>query len=160
MKKNVVIFDMDQTLIDSPVPEDGKVIWKEKTGQEYPHTGWWGRKESLDLDILDIQPNPHVLQDYILHKENGDIIFLVTGRLEKLRPEVERILNHHGLTFNGIYLRDGGKDTLDYKINLFDSMMEQFEPDTFTIYEDRFEHVTAFKEWSNKYDITIKINFV
>ena len=69
MKKNLVIFDFDQTLMDTLGKEEGLKIWKEKTGQDYPHKGWWGRKESLDLDVFDIEPNEDVLTDYYKHKE-------------------------------------------------------------------------------------------
>ena len=55
------VFDFDATLIDTPLPEEGREIWKEKHGFPFPSksadeveqnkkiTGWWGRKESLDM---------------------------------------------------------------------------------------------------------------
>jgi len=30
----------------------GKETWKEKTGEDWPHLGWWGRATSLDPDIF------------------------------------------------------------------------------------------------------------
>ena len=38
---------MDGVLIDSPVPETGKLLYEEIKGEVYPHIGWWGRAESL-----------------------------------------------------------------------------------------------------------------
>ena len=39
----VAFFDFDGTLMNSPTPENGKIIYKEKTGVNYPYEGWWGR---------------------------------------------------------------------------------------------------------------------
>ena len=37
----LTFFDFDGTLADSPTPENGKQKYKEVTGNEYPHQGWW-----------------------------------------------------------------------------------------------------------------------
>lgn len=175
--KVIAIFDFDQTLIDSPSDVDGKVEWEKKTGKEYPHNGWWSKKESLDLDVFDIVPNESVLEDYFKHKENGDTIYLVTGRIPKVSDQVRAILDKHNLTFSkgvvskdpfreleapedGIYLRMNGKDTAHFKVNLFDKMVKEEKPDKFVIYEDRFDHVKLFKEWGSSIDIPVIVNFV
>lgn len=160
MEKDIIIFDFDATLIDTYGREEGVEKWLEKTGEKYPHKGWWGRKESLSLEVFDIQPNETVYGDYKIHKENGDTIYLVTGRLEKLRTEVEAILNKHELTFDGIFLRNGGKDTADFKLKLFQKMVDVENPASFTIYEDRFDHVKIFEEWARNLNIPFKIVFV
>lgn len=176
-EKVIVVMDFDQTLIESPTDVDGKAEWVLKMGKEFPHKGWWSKKESLDLDVFDIVPNDAVLLDYYKHKENGDIIYLVTGRIPKLADEVRAILNKHELTFStgvvskdpfvdieppqdGIYLRRGGKDTADFKVKLFTNMVNQEKPDKFIIYEDRFEHVKIFKEWGKTTGISVIVNFV
>jgi len=161
MKKNLVIFDFDQTLMDTLGKEEGLNIWKEKTGQDYPHKGWWSRKESLDLDVFDIEPNKDVLSDYYKHKENDDTICLVTGRLKKLEDYVKLILDKHNLDFNGgVYCRDDGKDTADFKLKLFKKMIDTGDYHNITIYEDRFDHVKIFEEWTRSLDIPGKIVFV
>jgi hydroxymethylpyrimidine pyrophosphatase-like HAD family hydrolase len=163
MKKltNLVIFDFDNTLMDTPEQKEGMIIYKEKTGQDYPFNGWWSRKESLDMNIFDIQPNPVVLSDYYKHKENGDTICLVTGRMKSLQKYVVEILNKYDLNFNGgIYCRDGGKDTLDFKLNLFKKMIDTDLYKSITIYEDRLEHIKEFQKWISTLDIPNKIIFV
>ena len=161
MKKNLVIFDFDSTLIDTPGKEEGMEIWKQKTGKDYPHKGWWARKESLDLDVFDIEPNPDVLDDYKKHLESGDTICLVTGRLIKIEDYVKLILDKYDLKFNGgIYCRDGGKDTADFKLKLFEKMIGTGDYHNITIYEDRFDHVKIFEEWARNLNIPFKIVFV
>lgn len=170
-------MDFDGTLIDTGNDVDWRKIWKDKTGNDFPHKGWWGKKESLSLDVFDIQPIEKVLIDYNKHIENGDTVYLVTGRIPKLGDEVRAILDKHELTFSkgvvskdpfkeleapedGIYLRRSGKSTADFKIKLFNNMVNEEKPDKFVIYEDRFDHVKAFKEWSLTLDIPVSINFV
>jgi hypothetical protein len=40
--------------VDTELPESGKQIYLDKTGKEWPHIGWWGKAESLDIEILKI----------------------------------------------------------------------------------------------------------
>ena len=49
----LVVFDFDATLIKTTLPDVGKGMWSSHHGIEYPHVGWWGRKESLDSDVFD-----------------------------------------------------------------------------------------------------------
>jgi hypothetical protein len=161
MKKDLVIFDFDATLMNTPEQAEGMLVWKEKTGNEYPHIGWWSRPESLDMSVFDINPNLDVLEDYFKHKESDDMICLVTGRIKKLEPIVKSILDRYDLTFNGgVYCKTGGKDTLDFKLNLFKSMIENNDYRSITIYEDRFEHVKSFDQWIKTLDIPGKVVFV
>jgi len=43
----ICVWDFDGTLINTPVPEKGYVQYKEKTGQDWPHKGWWGFKAQM-----------------------------------------------------------------------------------------------------------------
>ena len=45
--KKLVCFDFDDTLCNTVKHDDGKIIWREKFGTEYPHRGWWSKEESL-----------------------------------------------------------------------------------------------------------------
>jgi hypothetical protein len=59
------IFDFDATLFDTPLPETGTIEYEEKTGMSWPHTGWWGRAESL-MEPLSIYPGP-AFKDFFNH---------------------------------------------------------------------------------------------
>ena len=58
--KKLVSFDFDKTMCFTPEPEEGKVIFKNKTGLDWPHRGWWGRSETLNLEIFSIPINQYV----------------------------------------------------------------------------------------------------
>ncbi len=59
---NISIFDFDGTLIDTMTPEQGKKIYKEKTGKEWKYKGWWGKIESLSKRKKLILLSTNVLQ--------------------------------------------------------------------------------------------------
>jgi len=112
--KRLGIYDFDGTLIDSPEPETGKPIWKEKTGEEYPYDGWWGRKESLDTDVFDIKPFPSILaklEDDMADPDTTTII--LTSRMEKLRPQLENIMKLNGITVDELITKKGREDKGD-----------------------------------------------
>ncbi len=144
----LVSFDFDDTLCHTPLPEVGKEIWLEKTGTEWPHRGWWSKRESLDLDVFDIPINEWVYEKYLnAASDDSTYLVMVTGRVEPLRKEVELVLNHHNLSFDEVYLNFGG-DTFSFKTRLFENLIKRVNPDEFIMYDDRQEHLPRFEEWA------------
>ena len=45
--------------------EEGEKVWKEKTGTDWPYSGWWGRPESIDPEIFYIPLNQWVYKKYL-----------------------------------------------------------------------------------------------
>jgi phosphoglycolate phosphatase-like HAD superfamily hydrolase len=104
-KINLFFWDFDGTICDSPMPETHKQIWKEKTGKEYPYHGWWGKVETLDPDVFDIEmidKNIKILKDNIYPNNKH---FILTARLPKFEKVIREILTRHGLIslFEDVY---------------------------------------------------------
>ncbi len=154
--EKIFVFDFDGTLFNTPEPERGKVIFKQKTGIDWPYRGWWSKKESLDTKIFDIKPIDWVYRKYLesLHEENH--VILATGRMEELRNQVNKILVDNNTLFDKVYLNPG-MDTFVFKVRVFDSLIEKHSPEEFTIYDDRDAHLVKFKEWSETKNININI---
>lgn len=146
----IISFDFDDTLCHTPLPEGGKIIWKQKTGFDWPHTGWWSKPESLKVDVFDIPVNKWTYEKYLdsISDESAYVI-LVTGRIEKLRKEVELVLNHNNLSFDDVFLNFGG-DTFSFKTRLFENLIKQHRPEEFIMYDDREEHLPKFYEWAEQ----------
>lgn len=163
MYSKLSVFDFDATLIATPEPnEESKKQWADYHGKEWPFLGWWGRKESLDTDVWDMEPNPEVLESY--KKEMSDpetMVVLLTGRLEKLRPEVEGILNKHGLTFDKVLLNKGKRTILDKVEQMNDILSDNPDINEVELWDDRESHIPKFEEWGdNLWGITFKINHI
>ena len=148
MIKKLVAFDFDGTLSNSPMPEEGKKIWKEKKGEEYPHKGWWGRKESLDTDVFDIHMYDRVKS--LLKKESRSketYVVILTSRMEKLRPQLEKILKDNDIEVDKVDMkrseRTKGSKVLRY--------IEQFpDLEEIDVYDDRDTDLNSYKEIEDK----------
>lgn len=156
MIKKLIAFDFDATLINSPMPDTGKEIWKEKTGVDYPHKGWWGRVESLNTDVFDIKAFPNVLN--ILNKDVRNpetYVIILTSRIEKLRPEVQNILDINNIHVDKLDMkrdeRTKGQKILDY-IKKFPDLIE------INVYEDKEDQINSYKEIKNQIPENIKFN--
>jgi hypothetical protein len=159
--KTIVIFDFDSTLVNTMGQEDGKKIWLEKKGVEYPHLGWWAREESLDTEVFSHPLNEPIYQEYIkyIHKKDT-AVFLVTGRMQKIKAKVLAIVDMHKLSFDGIHCNNVG-DTFHFKSKLFEKMISD-NPKTkeFIMYDDRQEHIIKFTHWMKNFDVKITLHDV
>ena len=146
--KKLISFDFDDTLVKTPLPEEGKIVWKEKTGTDWPHRGWWSKPESLDMEIFDIPLNKHIYKEYeTALSDPENYIVLATGRITKLRDEVDIILDHYGLDFDEIHLNPG-TDTYEFKKQLFSDLIDNLQPEEYIMYDDRDEHLERFVKWA------------
>jgi hypothetical protein len=155
--RKLISFDFDKTLCFTPEPNEGKVIFKSVTGLDWPYSGWWGRKETLDLNIFQIPVNPYVYRDYLKYQSDENaFIILATGRLSKMKSEVENVLIHNNLSFDEVHCNPG-MDTYLFKTRLFESLIRKHKPDVFVMYDDRQEHLVKFSQWAKTQPCQIDI---
>lgn len=143
MIKRLAAFDFDGTLMNSPEKEEGKIEWQEKTGQPYPHLGWWGRPESLDLNVFDIKPFPTVLHQLKREQSQPDtFVIVLTSRQEKLRSQVQAVLDANDIHVDKLDMKydwkDKGQKILNY-IKQFPDLTE------INVYDDMEEHIIAYE---------------
>jgi hypothetical protein len=146
----LAVFDFDGTLVDTPLPEEGKKTYKEKTGKDWPFPGWWGQPLSLDMDIFDMPTVPMVTSAYKKEKINPDTcMVMLTGRMVKLGDLVKKILTSKGLTFDEYHFNRGGS-TETAKMKTMDSLLEKY-PNVYELemWDDRLEHIPIFQAWGN-----------
>lgn len=113
-------WDFDGTLSDSPLPEAGKEQYKIVKGVDYPFLGWWGRPESLDLNIHNIELNPVLKPELIKSLQDSNIYnFILTARIMKLQNYIKAVLIKNGINielfkgFSYVSDRDKGQRILD-----------------------------------------------
>ncbi len=144
------VFDFDGTTVDTGTPDTHKPIWKEKTGTDWPHVGWWGRKESLDMSVFNFKAKPNVKNDW--QKEWSDpntLVISLTGRRPKLSAEVEVILDANGYKFDE-YLYNYGSDTVSNKLEQMGKILSDIPSiKTISLWDDRVEHISTFKQWGD-----------
>ena len=163
--KKLTIWDFDGTLVDTPLPEEGKKIYKEKTGKDWPHAGWWGQPLSLDMSVFDMPTVPSVIADY--EKEKTDpstMTVMLTGRMVKLGDLVRKILADKHLTFDEYHFNRGGS-TDTAKIKTMEDILRRVNTiREIHMWDDREEHIPVFQAWGDnmvkqgvidKFDITV-----
>lgn len=133
--KRLAIYDFDGTLIDTP-EEEGKKQWEEAKGMPYPHQGWWGRKESLDTDVFEIKPFPDILSKLNSDLNSNTHVIILTSRREKLRNEVENILNLNGIVVDDVILKRGNESKGDVILRI-----AKYNPD--------LEYVVVYDDFAN-----------
>lgn len=131
------VFDFDGTLMNSPLPEEGKEKYKELTGNEWPHRGWWGQVDSLEP--FDVEPIPATQKLYDTYSSlPNSVNILMTNRLSKFESIVKDKLRGYYI-FDYYDFKNDNKEkperiadilknnpTIEV-INIFDDMDEQIE---------------------------------
>jgi hypothetical protein len=156
MIKRLAVFDMDGTLIDTPMPEQGKIMWEKHYGKPYPYLGWWGRPESLDLNVFDIVPFQSVKHQ--LDKEiatEDTFVIILTSRMEKLRPQVQAILDKNDISVDKLDMKraegDKGIKVLRY-VQQFPELVE------INVFEDRDTDIQSYENIRNQIPEGITFN--
>lgn len=131
------VFDFDGTLMDSPMPEPGKTKYKEITGKDWPHRGWWGQIDSLEpFDVKPIEATKKLYNEYTVLPNSVNV--LMTNRLAKFEPVVKDklrglyIFDHYDFKNDNREKPERIKEILKNNpsieiINIFDDMDEQIE---------------------------------
>lgn len=151
------IFDFDGTLMNTPLPEPGKLEYERLTGKKYPHVGWWGRLESLD-PAFNIQPFPHIHEEYKKATTDGGLTVLMTNRMSKHQDRVKEILLGHGMTFDIYSFKSGRESKRERTIQLLGGCPNVSYIEVWDDMDDQLAEFCRLKQ--ERPDITIKINKV
>ena len=153
----LVAMDFDATLYLTPEDtlENRELL---RIHRNYEKSGWWGRRESLDLGVFDIPINTWTKEKYDHHTELGHRKFMITGRIGPLKQQVLDILDQDNLEFDEYHFSKG--NTLDFKLSILDDMVKRF-PDVKEIYfyDDRTEHIPTFRKWGDNIEDEMGIKF-
>jgi len=88
----IAFFDCDGCLFNTPHPEPGKQLWAEFYNKEYPYQGWWGRVESMDMNVFTIKPRPEVYNYWKTLYDQGFETRVLTSRMPKFEPLIQTLL--------------------------------------------------------------------
>lgn len=152
MITKLAFYDFDHTLFNSPHPEEGKLIWKEKTGEDWPHKGWWYEPESINPEVFDMQPYPSVVSK--LNRDNADpntYTVLLTGRMVNMTNEIKAILDSHGIKFDDYNL---AKKPEESKVERIKGYLGEFPAaNDVVVYDDREKELVKYKDFKERLPI-------
>ena len=138
--KNLAIFDFDGTLFRSPE----RPAWlKEK--------GWWGQPMSLNPPCVPEKPGSDWWVSATVEAAKKCIAdpdtytVLATGRLHnKFHTRLHALLTQAGLRFDEVHMLPGGS-TLPFKLKVITTLLAKLPVERVEVWEDRSEHIGAFK---------------
>ena len=148
MIKRLIAIDFDGTLIDSPMPDEGKRRWKSVKGKDYEHKGWWGRPESLDSEVFNIKAFPTIKN--IVKKESRSketYVIILTSRMEKLRPQLEKILKDNDIDVDKVDMKRSERTKGSKILRYVDQFPDLEEID---VYDDKDSELDSYKEIEDK----------
>ena len=138
------------------MPETGKPMWEKYYNKIFPYIGWWGRSESLDLNVFDIKTFPKVQN--LLNKDISTpdtYTIVLTSRQEKLRPLVQEVLSVNNIHIDKLDMqrdqRTKGQKILDYT-KKFPDLRE------INVYDDKDSDIMSYEEIKNQLPEGIKFN--
>ena len=100
------IFDVDDTLFNTPGFEEGRAEWERRTGKSWPHSGWFSHNESL-------RPPMVMLPAFALpvfrtaRGQPGSMTVVLTGRQDAVRTALEALLAEEGLLTDLVIMKPG-----------------------------------------------------
>lgn len=156
IRKRLVAFDFDATLFNTPDDVQGKKTWEKKKEEKYPHIGWWGRPESLDLDVFDIKPYAKVLTR--LRKEvarKDTYVIVLTARHKKLRAQVQAILDDNDIKVDRLDMKAGSKTKGEKILDYLNDMPEIKE---ILVFDDQEKHLDSYREIKDKLPKGVELN--
>ncbi len=139
------VFDFDGTLMDSPLPETGKEKYKELTGKEWPHKGWWGQVDSLEpFEVKPIEGTKDLYNQYSVIPNSINV--LMTNRLAKFEPVVKDKLR--GLYVFDYY--DFKNDNREKPERIKEILKNNPSIDTINIFDDMDEQIERFNRFKEE----------
>ena len=139
------VFDFDGTLMDSPLPETGKEKYKELTGKDWPHKGWWGQIDSLEpFEVKPIEGTKDLYNQYSVIPNSINV--LMTNRLAKFEPVVKDKLR--GLYIFDYY--DFKNDNREKPERIKEILKNNPSVDTINIFDDMDEQIERFNRFKEE----------
>lgn len=146
------VFDFDGTLFDTPDPAAGRQLYRELTGQNWPHRGWLGRPESL-MPPLRVRPGPALAECRRHIGRAGSVVVVLTARITQTKSAVQTVLDDHQLHPDRLIVKPGEtrQATPEFKVQALAGLLEQF-PDVELVkfWDDREDNLQAVKSFSKR----------
>lgn len=147
------VFDFDGTLMDSPLPDEGKVKFKELTGKDWPHKGWWGQLDSLEpFEVHPIKSTQKLYDRYSSIPDSVNV--LMTNRLTKFEKIVKEKLNGHYI-FDYYDFKNDNREKPDRVMDIIKNNPSIEVVNIFDDMDDQIARFNKFKEDNPQLEINI-----
>jgi len=147
----LLVFDFDGTLFDSPYPQPGKLAYTAATSQEWPHKGWWSTAESL-LPPVAVGPGPALAAFRAHHSRTGAATVVLTARNENTAHGVHHVLKSYGVHPDATLLKplNTYNSSSKFKVEYLQKLLKKF-PDVkgVRLWDDNEDNLDAFRQFAH-----------
>jgi len=169
------IFDFDGTLFRSPEPNftkwSAEAVGKLKGHPTTGGLGWFQEVITLSTPYVPLEPGDEWWNHQLVNRvrdsmaSRSSITVLLTGRTESYRNVIQALLDHLGLAFDEIGLKDPPHEkTMVFKKAFIDKLVEKYKPQKINMWEDRPNHLEEFSKFllekKQKLNIDFEVHFV
>lgn len=141
----ISFYDFDRSIMDGPTPEIGREIWRRKTGEDFPHLGWWSKKESLDHTIFPFTPIREVADRIKRDYEDPSCWTMVlSNRVESLLPYMKSLMDQYDIKVDDFLLRR--PDNLPKPVRIKRMLPKFPQATSIDIHEDDPNNLELFRE--------------
>lgn len=142
----LLVFDFDETIFRMPGYTDRFSVERLYSGLTFPDPySFYDHPSSMDPDIHNIQLIGPVYEDWKSASDDPNArVILITHRTEELRPEADRLLEMHGITFDEKYFLGRVSEKvaiLEEELGNLPNIKE------IAIYEDSLEQLRKYQDF-------------
>jgi predicted phosphatase len=143
---NLIVFDCDNTLWDTPYEENDELMSSNKSIIDYTF--------HYKKDIVSIYNEAK--------KDTNNLIVLLTNRYYKVHDElVYRLFQDKNIFFDYKLFRDKNRDKGERLMQLIEQLSFDTDIKKIVYYDDKKKHIDSIKKLINKYDdIEFVVNLV
>ena len=148
--KTLNVFDFDKTLFWTVNKDEGKRKWEEVNGKPYPHKGWFGKAESLDIK-LNQKINQTMKKIYnTLRSDPDGLCVLNSNRYIGLEKPIKAFLKHHGFRMDAVLLKTGQENK---GTNLQEFWNDYPEITVINCFDDKEASLNHYKRLRDRYSL-------
>jgi tRNA nucleotidyltransferase (CCA-adding enzyme) len=155
---SISAYDMDGTLLNTPLENEGREEWEKRTKEKFPFIGWWGRSESLDTQIFDIKPFPNILSHYMKDfNDKNNYTLILTNRVQKLDDTIIRVFKENNIPIYDLNTK-AGRENKGERLKL---IYEKFpNVKIINFYDDDMRHLNDVRETFESKNLTLNLFLV
>ncbi|KAK2794218.1 hypothetical protein FQN51_000919 [Onygenales sp. PD_10] len=158
--KTIHVYDFDNTLFSSPLPNpqlwNGPTIGFLSTPECFANGGWWHDPSILAATGKGLEAEEPVQLVQLSMQQKDALTVLLTGRAEgPFENIIKRMVNSRNLTFDLVCLKpevgpnsQRFSSTMNFKQTFLQDLVVTYkQAEEIRVYEDRVNHVKGFREY-------------
>jgi len=137
--KTINVYDFDRCLIRTPDHQS-------HNDHERELYHWYDSPDSLDLNRFNIYCIENVANDVRERSKKGELVFLITQRVETLKNEILTIFDHFNLSFDELFMLG----RMDKKGRIMSELVKKYEANRVRAFDDSLSELHSYVTYAQE----------